>query len=695
MALLLHKEWRLNPSVPATGSLADRILAGRNFGDSCKAVFFRASLADLHDPFLLPDMKPACDLLATAIKARQGIAIHGDYDVDGITAAALLSRFFRRLNIPVTEIIPDRMTDGYGLTDSGVRRILATGHRLLITVDCGSASLDEIRQLKDSGIKVIVTDHHECQLELPAADAVINPKRPDSLYPFRSLAGVGVALKLVQALCAVLALGDLWQTDLELAALGTVADVVPMLDENRIIVKNGLENLSKSRYPGIFALLQNVNHANRPVTAQTLGYILAPRINAAGRLGDAGIALELLLTEDPERAARAAAELGELNKRRQDMESSIVAEAAREIDSNFDFTRPDLIVVANEAWHQGVIGIVAARLAEQYCRPVIVLTGEDGDYRGSCRAWGDFDMLAAIAAASGHVIKFGGHRKAAGLAIAADQLDLFKKAVNAYAATALDPDNMHQVIHADAEVLPADLTLENALALQQMAPFGEENPQPQLICRQIVLDSIRPTGNGRHLKIELTAPESGRKLDGIAFGFGDCDDLYKIGEPVDLFFSLEVNEWMGKRTVQLAIRDMKPGMCLNTGIERAWMKGSLFDDRLGIKDLMDRHHLPREVLLPAKDEYKAVYQFIKARYEDQSLLADLSLLARRISCSYRIDLNEFRLARILTVFEETNLIWLQRLGSERVRLSLLPAQFRVRLEQSLTYRRLLAEEVTP
>ena len=634
MALLMRKEWRLKPDSPANGSLVERIMKSRGLiqADQIEA-FFRSSLQDLHDPYLLPDMQVACDLLADAILSKKGIAIQGDYDVDGITATALLSRFLRHLGVPVTELIPDRMTDGYGLTEAGVRRILDTGHEILVTVDCGIASLNEIRQLKQSGIVVIVTDHHECQNQIPEADAVINPKRPDSRYPFRGLAGVGVALKLTQALCRKLDLGDLWLSDLELAALGTVADVVPLLDENRIIVKNGLALLSKGRHCGLNALLQSVNLAGRPITTQTLGYVLAPRINAAGRLGNAGVALELLLTEDSDRAAWAANELGELNRKRQEMESEIVIEAAREIDKNVDFSGTDLIIVANEHWHQGVIGIVAARLAEQYCRPVIVLTGDEGVYRGSCRTWGDYDILAAIAAASEHTVNYGGHRKAAGLAIKKDSLEDFRRAINAYAAESLDPDRLHPIMDADAEIDPTELSLENAAALLQLAPFGEENPQPMLICRQLTLSALRPTGNSRHLKVELVSPSGGRRLDGIAFGFGDGDDLFTVGEAVDLLFSLDINEWKGRKSVQLTIRDMKPSLCQDEFFDSPWVAEALYNEQLELKDLMSRFKLPLDALRPQKDEYKAVYQFIKARYGEQSLLADLSLLARRISCS--------------------------------------------------------------
>jgi single-stranded-DNA-specific exonuclease len=403
----------------------------------------------------------------------------------------------------------------------------------------------------------------------------------------------------------------------------------------------------------------------------------------------------LLLTDDPRIAATAAASLGDLNRRRQEMESEIMADAVQEIDSSFDFTSSNLIIVARDNWHQGVVGIVAARLAEQYCRPVIVLTGEDGQYRGSCRTWGNFDILAAIAAASRHTIKFGGHRKAAGLAIAIDQLGDFTRAINDYASRTLKPGQMRPVLQADLEVDPSELTVANAAALQQMAPFGEDNPQPQLICRHLNLSSMRLTGNGRHLKVLLTTPDQKTSLDGIAFGLGNSDDLFSPGEAVDVLFSLEVNTWMGRSSVQLTIRDLAHSACHDEFIDRPWIAEDLYGLSDGLRPIMDHYQVSLKKLRPTNEEYKIVYQFIKARYGEQPLLADLTLLARRIARSYNLDLNGFRLARILNVFQETGLIKLQQLGTDHIRLTILPTAARVRLEDSPTYQRLQAEEGSP
>lgn len=692
MAMMMRKEWRLNQSVPLRGSLTSRILAGRGLTDPDSINdFLQPSVNNLHSPFLLPDIETACSLIAASIKDRQLIVIHGDYDVDGITSTALLSRFFRRLDVPCQAIIPDRMTDGYGLSEAGVDSILRTGGKLLITVDCGIAAISEIARLTQAGVQVVVTDHHECRPQLPEAAAVINPKRPDSLYPFRELAGVGVTLKLMQALCSKLDLGDLWLADLELAALGTVADVVPLLDENRMIVSSGLALIKQNRQCGLTKLLELVNFADKEVTAQTLGFVLAPRINAAGRLGNADIALELLMTDDPATASTAANALLELNLRRQEIEGEIMAEAIIEIDSHFNFNSSDLIIVAHEGWHQGVIGIVAARLAEKYCRPAIVLSGEDGQYRGSSRTWGEYDILAAITAAADYTVKFGGHRKAAGLVVAAGQLDDFIRTINQYAAATLNIDQLRPALLADLEINPLELTMDNADALQQLAPFGEDNPQPLLICRGLQLTGIRLLGNGRHLKLQLSVPGMTAAVEGIGFGLGDADDLFAAGDTVDVLFSMEINKWNGRSSLQLVIRDLVHSASEDEFLDQPWIAESIYNRQNELVALMNHYQLPLSALRPSGDEYKSVYQYLKSRFGEQPVLIDLSLLARRIARSYRNDLNGFRLARILSVFCETNLISMQTLGPDLVRLTLLPASERVKLEDSPTYQRLQAE----
>jgi single-stranded-DNA-specific exonuclease len=690
VAMLLRKEWRVKPDVPATGTLAARILAGRGLTDPAAAqAFLHPALDRLHDAFLLPDMEAACAAIGEAVDTGRPIMIHGDYDADGITATALLLRFLRRLGADCSCLIPDRMTDGYGLNASGADQIIAAGAQLLVTVDCGIASSAEVERLKAAGIPTVITDHHECPPQLPEAVAVVNPKRPDSAYPFTGLAGVGVALKLVQALCRRRGLGDLWQEDLALVALGTVADVVPLLDENRILVSVGMERLAQgntaagdTRQPGLSALLAAIGLAGKPITSQTLGYALAPRLNAAGRLGRATAALALLLAEDPAEAAGIAAELVELNRQRQELEMAITREATEDIERSFDFSSRDLVIVAREGWHQGVIGIVAARLADQYSRPVIVLTGDNGVLRGSCRSVGDFDILAAISYASAFTMKFGGHRKAAGLVVSRDQLADFCRAVNEYARENLPDEPLRPAYQADLEIGAEELTLANADALRLLAPYGENNPQPLLILRGLTLQTVRQAGNGRHLKVQLRNGDRAPVFDGIAFGQSEADEIFAAGDRVDILFSLDINEWQGSRSVSLNIRDLAHSRADDEFRDEPWLADRAYRESADLGSLMRRYDLPLQALRPSREEYKTVYQFIRTRFGEKPVLLDLTLLARCIARSYATDLNMFRLARILHVFEEINLLRVQPLGSDRVRLALLPALAKVRLEDS-------------
>lgn len=689
--MLIRKVWQISDSPDPSGSLPERVMANRGLLlPKERQAFMQMALTDLHDPFLLPDMAAACSTITMALADHRRIIVHGDYDVDGLTATALLVRFLRRLGADCDYLVPDRLLDGYGLSSTSVARAQARQAGLLITVDCGIASCAEVDALQGSGIPVIITDHHECGPCLPAARAVINPRRPDSGYPFASLAGVGVTLKLIQALCQNLELGDVWQEGLSLVAMGTVADVVPLLDENRVLVHHGLAAIAAGRQIGLSALLAANNQDGRRIDANTLGYILAPRLNAAGRLGDVCPALDLLLTDDPVVAAQCAAALNEQNRQRQALEAEITATAMQIIDETFDFTGTDLIVLAREGWHPGVIGIVCSRLVDQYNRPVIILAGDGESFRGSARTCGTFDILAAIRAAAPWTLKFGGHRKAAGVEVAASQLAGFTAAINAYAAQVVCPEDWLPVLTADTLAEPQELTVTNAQALERLAPFGEGNRQPLLVCRGLGLADWRLVGNGRHVKLKVSLPD-GRILDGIAFNLSGADDLFMIGETIDVLFALEVSTWQGRQSLQLHIRDLQPGQSGNEFLDAPWLADQDYRRTASIQPLAARYQMPLTAFMPSREEYVAVYQFLRAHYAQRPVITDLTLLARRVSRSYQISLNMFRLARILAVFQETALISLQLLGKDRIRLALQPTDRRVRLEEAPTYRHLQAQ----
>ncbi|NCA98367.1 MAG: single-stranded-DNA-specific exonuclease RecJ [Clostridia bacterium] len=685
--MLIQKEWKILDEQPGSAPLPERILQSRHLGDgNARERFLSPRLEDLHDPFLLPDMREACTSIQAAIDDGRTIVIHGDYDVDGLTATALLTRFFRQNGIPCEPMIPDRLVDGYGLSESSVERALDLGAGLLITVDCGVTSVHSVDQLEAAGVAVVITDHHECPDILPRAQAVVNPKRPDSLYPTTSLSGVGVTFKLIQALCQVLhvPLPDL--TEYALVALGTVADVVPLLDENRILVHQGLGALNRHLHTGLTELLSVCVQNDRSIDASTIGYTLAPRLNAAGRLGAAMPALELLLTDDRSRARELALELQEQNSQRQALEAAILAEATAEIESSFDFASPDLIVLARAGWHTGVVGIVCSRLVDLYHRPVIVLGGEGGRFKGSARTCGDFDILEAIRAGSEHTVKFGGHRKAAGIEVDEASLASFRQAVNAYAAGQVDRLAFRPEMVADALVTLADLNESNAIALQQLAPFGEGNRQPLLVCRNLTLTEWRLVGNGKHVRIAVDDGK-GRSLSGIAFNFSQADDLFSAGDQVDLLFALELNQFNGRRTVQLQIRDIHPSIISELG--RIWpLQPDAFALQPDLNSLARICQLPLDHLLPDRDDYVMAFQYLRTAYAEHPVQTDLTLLARRIARSYNRTLNACKLAQILRVFAESGLLTLQYLGHDRVRIALLPArenQAKIRLSDSPTY----------
>lgn len=703
MAVRSFKIWQTRPDVPDQGSLLDRLLAGRGLHDPKQAAaFLKPALSQLHDPMLLPDMTPACEAVAAALSNRLPIAVHGDYDVDGITATALVVRFLRSLGADPAILIPDRQAEGYGLSENAVDNLKACGCRLLITVDCGITSVAEVSQLSAAGISVIITDHHECGENLPDAAAVINPKRQDSQYPFACLAGVGVALKLVQALCRTLGCGERWLDYLDLVALGTVADVVPLIDENRCLVALGLAQLNGTARAaftvpgsppnmGLSVLIDSVNQPDRTVTAQLLGFSAAPRINAAGRMSQADGAVKLLLTEDFDEARQLAQQLIDLNRQRQDIENAMTLEAMADIDNRQDLDQQNILIVSRQDWHAGVIGIVASRLAEHYSRPVIVLAGDGDWYRGSCRSWGDIDMLAALKAADKTLDRYGGHRKAAGLTLASDQLASFTRDIQLYAAQHIEDDQMRSELVADLVVTGDDLTLDHAQEIRRLEPFGEANPVPLLICRELSIVDMKLVGSGKHLKLRLTDEKTGRSWDSIAFGFGDADEWTATGDRIDVLFSLEINEWQGTRQVQLNIRDMHPAACGSPFMDRPWEAERLYQAHGSISRLMKQLALPVQALLPCPQEYKTVYQYLRTHHGAGPALIDLNLLARKIGRSYQLDLHPFRLARILSVFQEAGLIQRQDMGQGRLRLTLLPVTERVRLDESPTYRRLAAE----
>lgn len=696
--MLIQKEWRIQDEAVGTAPLAARVFALRQLsGESARLQFLNPQLDALYDPFLLPDMAAACQTIQQAILENQLIIVHGDYDVDGLTATALLIRFLRRNGVACEPLIPDRLVDGYGLSENSVARAKALGAQLLITVDCGVTSVDVVADLAKAGVAVVITDHHECGPVLPAARAVVNPKRADSHYPTTSLCGVGITFKLIQALEQTLHLDALDQAEYALVALGTVADVVPLLDENRILVREGLKALNRRLHLGLQALSARCVTGDKQIDATTIGYSLAPRLNAAGRLGAALPALELLLTDDPARAALLAEQLQELNSQRQALEAAILNDAIAEIEQTFDFGTTNLIILAREGWHTGVVGIVCSRLVDLYQRPVIVLGGDGDHFKGSARTCGSFDILEAIRAGAAYTRKFGGHRRAAGIELEPDQFADFCHAVNQHAASVVELSAFRPELVADALASFSDLNEANAALFNELAPFGEGNRQPLLVCRDLVLREWRLVGNGKHVKLAVSSAASpadspnSSPVAGIAFNLSTADDLFSIGDPVDLLFALEVSEYQGRRAVQLLVRDIHPAAAQAASqtlipADFRWLD-QVVALRLNAGDLDHLAGQPGAASPPQQADYVAAFQYIKATYAERPVQTDLSLLARRISRSYQRPLSLIQLALILQVFREVDLVRLQGLGRDRFRLELVPnpRNGRAKLQDSPTY----------
>ncbi|MFS8665911.1 MAG: single-stranded-DNA-specific exonuclease RecJ, partial [Limnochordales bacterium] len=565
----LHTVWKMSPAPDeavveglmreaGVSRVAARLLAARGFTDPAAVrAFLRSDPSALHDPWALPDMAPAVERLAQAISLGEPVAIYGDYDVDGQTSVALLVRALAGLGLPVQWYIPERQSEGYGLHRDAVERLAAQGVRLLVTVDCGTPSVAEVARARELGMDVIITDHHEPGAVLPAAAAVINPKRADSQYPFRELAGVGVAYKLLVALGQRLGRPLVGDDGLGLVALGTVADVCPLVDENRILVRAGLQQMQREPSVGLAALARVAGLDHRRMTAAHVAFGLAPRLNAAGRVRHARLGVELLLTEDPARAEAVAGTLNEANRERQQMEADILAAAIEQVERE-DLLADWVLVVAGEGWHPGVIGIVAARLVERFARPAVVVALDGPEGKGSARSIVGFDLFWALSRCAHLLLRYGGHALAAGLTVSREQLPALRAGLNAVAAQVLGPADLLPRVRIDLQVDLGQVDEGLVRELEALAPFGAGNPTPVLAARGVRVLGARTVGaDGQHLKLSLRCPATGQVQEAIAFGAGHLLDLAAPGSQLDVAFTPQLNEGFGKTRVDLLVRSLR------------------------------------------------------------------------------------------------------------------------------------------
>ncbi len=547
-----------------------RLLVARGItGADATRRFLAPTLDDLHDPFLLKDLDRAVARIEAAIASREKIAIHGDYDVDGVTSTVLLRRTIDLLGGDVRHFIPERMRDGYGLHPPAIERMHADGVTLIVSVDCGIRAPEAALRARALAVDLIITDHHEPDATMPAAYAVINPKRPDCPYPEKHLAGAGVALKVVQALCARAGKSQWLPAFVKIAALGTIADVVPLTGENRTIAKLGLASLSKGPHAvGLRALLESANLAGKALDSYHVSFVLAPRINAAGRMSTPDIAAELLLLSgerDADRARALAEALNDANTRRQEEEAAILVRARTLVDKDPDVGGHNVLVVAGEGWHRGVIGIVASKLVDAYCKPAIVLSIEGDVAHGSCRSVPGFDMLDALERCAELFDRFGGHRQAAGLAMSPGRIPEFRARVNAHADAVLDPADLMPRLRLDGRLPLSEITPALLEGLERMAPFGLSNPAPVFASGPVSLGDGPARLKEKHLSMSVR--DRGFLFRAIAWRGVEWEGfLQSHRDSVEVAFSLERNTFRGQQQIELRIAAVREPLGAGTAV---------------------------------------------------------------------------------------------------------------------------------
>lgn len=537
-------------------SLLARLLINRGIKDSLSAkIFLSPQLTQLHDPYLLNDMTPAVERVWQAMARKEEILIYGDYDVDGITGVTLLASVLKKWGSQVSHYIPHRVKEGYGLNKRVIEKASREGVDLIITVDCGITAFEEVAYARHRGMEVIVTDHHQPGKDLPQAVAVINPGRRDSSYPFRELAGVGVVFKLVQALEMRTKSSNIWE-HLDLVALGTIADVVSLTGENRILVKYGLRELSQTRKPGLQALIEVTGIQGKQLTPTQVGFILAPRLNAGGRLSEAERGVKLLLAESKEEAFPLAQSLDKENRRRQQIEGQTVEEGISRIKEEVDLESEKVIVLADESWHPGVIGIVASRLVEKFYRPVILIALDEDQGKGSARSIESFHLFQALRECQNLLLGLGGHSLAAGLTITRGKIKHLRERINEIAHSQLSKEDLTPKLKIDSQLRLKDISLELIKSLNLLGPFGKGNTKPLFTSTGVELLDPPYLVKNNHLKLRVT--EGGLVREAIGFKMGDkLSELTRDAAGVDLAYSLEVNEWRGTKSIQLHLKDIR------------------------------------------------------------------------------------------------------------------------------------------
>ncbi len=521
-------------------------------------MFLTKSMQAMKNPLEMTDVEKAAERIIKAINSGESIVVYGDYDVDGITSTTLLYSFLKSAGANVDYYIPDRYKEGYGVNIKAVNRLIIRGAKLMITVDCGITSIGEMEFAKLQGMEVIVTDHHTCKEKLPNVYAVINPKRPDCEAGYEGLAGVGVAFKLVIATAMKMGYSarEYFDRYASLAAIGTIADVVPLLDENRVIVDRGLKLLEEKGIPGVSALIESAGSGTQKKDSSMVAFLLSPRINAAGRMLNAKLAVELLMAKTIDEARPIAEKLSEANRERQRIEQEIFAEAVEMIESDPDFDKKKVIVLAHEDWHQGVIGIVASRILEKYYKPSILISYSGDIGKGSGRSVSGFNLFDALTACEDNLIGYGGHAAAAGLNLNMADLAVFTRRINEYAAENMKPDATTPQLGIDCGLKLRDVTVKNAKMLERLEPYGMGNERPVFATANVRVTSVSKIGaDEKHLRMRLT--DGAVYVNAIGFRMAEMYDTIKPGDMVDAAYQIDINNYMGNEQVQMMLKDIR------------------------------------------------------------------------------------------------------------------------------------------
>ena len=671
--------------------------------------FLKKTDLSIYDPFTMKDMDKAAARVVRAVELGENVAIMGDYDADGVSSTALLYLYLESLNpdMKLGYYIPDRFSEGYGMSKKAVDTLHKHGAQLIITVDTGITAIEEIDYANTLGIDVVVTDHHECREILPDALAVVDPHRPDCEYPFSDLAGVGVAFKLVTAVEALLrgetvpskqTVMEIYRQYSDLAMLGTVADVMPVVDENRAIIVQGLEKLRRAPRPGLRALIHRLSTDKNPmanINTSTIGFGIGPRINAAGRMAHASRALELLLiTEndrEPDKAAEALADLlCGLNAERQKEEALIMKHLDERVEEKCSLASDRVLVIADDDWHPGVIGIAASKVAEKYGRPAILITfrgstenapAEHDAGRGSGRSIEGVNLIEAIGSCGEHLIKYGGHELAAGLSLERGQVDAFRAAINAYIKAHETEDMWTSTVKVDLELTPSDISMSFAENMTLLEPFGIANPTPLFLLRDVTVVTERAIGNGSHLKFRLE--KDGVLLDAVMFHASYEAFGYNPGEKIDVLFNADVNEYNGSRTVQLVLRETRYSESYTQDVEKAQTR---YQEICNGADFA-----LSEDVLPTRNEFAVVYRLLRTyNCESVSELAEKQLFAL-VSADSSGHINRIKFRVILDVLHEMALCKIQYHEFDLIEFHVDMSAARVDLESSPFLRRLRAQ----